>query len=263
VSVYGIGPRDVLALARDARESAVPTRPLLVTGVLAAQLARELAAGGDPALVRTRGEPSTAAALLRVVAGAATREDEGQLRAATRALVPVVVVQTGISSVRLPYVLATDIVECRPGTGFPVEEIAGVLARVLGPAGPALAAGLPVLRDAVERRRIGAAAVAAGALTALTRSDAPRLPVLALAQARMLTDLSTARGAPPAHEDLRAAAQAVAPPLAAAVGAGLLTRTLVRRLPVRNRFLEGAVAASATLALAALARAAGSVRSGS
>ena len=159
VSVYGIGPRHVLALARDARESAVPTRPLLVTGVLAAQLARELAAGGDPALVRTRGEPSTAAALVRVVAGAATREDEDQLRAATRALVPVVVVQTGISSVRLPYVLATDIVECRPGTGFPVEEIAGVLARVLGPAGPALAAGLPVLRDAVERRRIGAAAV--------------------------------------------------------------------------------------------------------
>ena len=254
MSVYGIGPRQVLALARDARESAVPTRPLLVTGVLAAQLARELAAGGDPALVRTRGEPSTAAALVRVVAGAATREDEDQLRAATRALVPVVVVQTGISSVRLPYVLATDIVECRPGTGFPVEEIAGVLARVLGPAGPALAAGLPVLRDAVERRRIGAAAVGAGALTALTRSDAPRLPVLALAQARMLTDLSTARGAPPAPRISGAPLRPSRLP-SSRRSARLLARTLVRRLPVRNRFLEGAVAASATLALAALARA--------
>jgi hypothetical protein len=263
VSVYGIGPRDVLALARDTRQSAVPTRPLLVTGVLAEQLARQLAAGGDRALVRTTGEPADAAALVRVVAGAATRDDEHQLRAATRELVPVVVVQTGISAVRLPYVLATDVVECPPGAGFPVEEIARVLARALDRAGPALAAGLPVLRDAVERRRVGTAAVAAGALAALTRGNVPLLPVLALAHARMLTDLSTTRGAPPAPEDLRASAQAVAPPLAAAVGAGLLARTLVRRLPVRNRLLEGAVTASATLALAGLARVAGSVRPGS
>jgi uncharacterized protein (DUF697 family) len=263
VSVYGIGPRDVLALARDARGSAGPTRPLLVTGVLAEQLARELAAGGDRALVRTSGEPAGAAALVRVVAGAATREDERQLRAATRALVPVVAVQTGISSVRLPYVFATDIVECPPGSGFPVDEIVGVLARVLGSAGPPLGARLPVLRAAVERHVVASAAVAAGALAALTRDDAPRLPVLALAQARMLSDLSTARGAPPSPEDLRAAAQTVAPPLAAAVGVGLLARAVVRRLPVRNRLLEGVVAASATFVLAELGRAAGSVRSGS
>lgn len=257
----GIGPRDVLALAREAQRAGAG-RPLLVTGVLAEHLARELAAGGDPALVRTSGAPEGSAALVRIVAGAATREDERQLRAATRALVPVVAVQTGITSVRLPYVLATDVVECPPGRGFPVEEIADALARVLGPDGAALAAALPVLRAPVERRRTADGALAAGAVAALTRTGGPHLPVLALAQTRMMADLSRAGGAP-APGDPRATAEAVAPPLVAALGAGLLARTLVRRLPVRGRVVEGAVAAATTLALAALARAIGSVRSGS
>ncbi len=261
MSVYGIGPRDVLSLVGDA-QGASDKRPLLVSGVLAEQLARELAAGGDPRLVRTSGHPASAAAVVRVVAGAATREDERQLRDATRALVPLVVVQTGIASVRLPYVLATDVVDCAPGSGFPVGEIAEALARVLGPAGPALAAALPVLRDPVERRRATDAALSAGALAALSRSGGPKLPVLALAQTRMLNDLSVADGTP-RPGDPRAAAETVAPQLAAALGVGVLSRALVRRLPVRNPVLDGAVAAVATLALAALARSLGSVRSGS
>jgi hypothetical protein len=262
VRALGIGLRDVLALARDTRRAASVERPLLVTGVLAEQLVRELAAGGDAGLVRTSGDPAAAAALVRVVAGAATREDENQLRAATRVLVPVVVVQTGVPSVRLPYVLATDVVECPPGRGFPVDEIVATLARVLGSDGPALAARLPALRAAVERHRTVDGALAAASLAALGRGEGPRLPVLALAQARLLSDLSTAEGAP-APEDPRAAAQALGPPLAAAVATGLLARSLVRRLPVRGRLLEGLVAAGATLALASLARAAGSVRPGS
>ena len=115
----GIGPRDVLALTRYAQRSDTVGRPLLVTGVLAEQLASALSAGGDRGVVTTSGDPARAAALVRVVAGAATPEDEAQLRAATRALVPVVVVQTGISSVRLPYVLATDVIEVPPGQRLP------------------------------------------------------------------------------------------------------------------------------------------------
>jgi hypothetical protein len=259
VSPLGIGPKDVLALVRETRSSGAPPSPLLVTGVLAEQLARELAAGTDGRHLVTSGDPRAAAAVVRVVAGAATRADEEVLRAATRALVPIVVVQTGISTVRLPYVLATDVVECPPGRGFPIDEIAAALARVLAGRGTALAAALPVLRPAVERRRAVDSAVAAGTVVALARDEGPRLPVLALAQARMLTDLSVARGREPAA-DPRAAAQEVAVPLASAVGAGLLARSFVRRWSIRGRLAEGVVAAAFTLALAALARA---VRRGS
>ncbi len=258
----GIGPRDVLGLARHAQHSDAVGRPLLVSGVLAEQLAGALAAGGDRAVVATSGDPARAAALVRVVAGAATPDDEAHLRVATRALVPVVVVQTGISSVRLPYVLASDVIEVPPGSGFPTGEIAEALAAALGDEGAALAARLPVLREPVERRRALDGVLAAGTLVALTRDGGPHLPALTLAQARMLSDLSAAGGAP-SPRDTRAAAEAVAPGLAAAVVTGLVARTLVRRLPVRGRLVEGIVAAGATAALAALAGRIGSVRSGS
>ena len=119
MSPLGIGARDVLSLARHARDVA-PKGPILVIGVLAEHLARELAAGGDPSLVRTRGNPADAAALVCILAGAATPADEEALRASTRALVPVVAIQTGPAPVRIPYVLATDVVECEAGKGFPV-----------------------------------------------------------------------------------------------------------------------------------------------
>jgi len=87
VRALGIGPRDVLALARHQRRARDVRRPLLVTGLLAEQLARELRAGGEPGLVRTTGEPGHVTAFVRVVAGAATAEDEQTMREATRALV--------------------------------------------------------------------------------------------------------------------------------------------------------------------------------
>lgn len=248
MSALGLGPRDVLSLARHASDVA-PRGPILVLGVLAEHLARELAAGGDPGLVATRGDPAHAAALVCVVAGAATAADEEALRTATRALVPVVAIQTGPASVRIPYVLATDVVECEPGKGFPLAQIADTLAGALGHDGAALAGRLPVLRDAVERRRAAAGALAAGAL-AFATNPAPKLPALALAQTRMLSELETARGRP-APREARETAEAVGAPLAAALATGLVARTVVRRLPVRNRVLDGLVAAGVTYALAA------------
>ena len=222
-----------------------------MTGVLAAQLAAQLRAGADPAdataLVRTQGDPAHAAALVCVLGGAATPADEERLRAAARALVPTVCVQTGSWDAEIPYVLATDVVDVPPGQGFPVEEIARAVAVALGADGPAIAGALPVLRDAVSSRRVADGALAAGALA--LRSGGPRLPLLALAQARLLSDVA-ATGGRAAPETPRATAEAVAPPLVAALATGLLTRTIVRRLPVRNRLLDGAVAAAATYALA-------------
>ena len=253
--LLGIGPRDVVALARHQRRAHDLSGPLLVTGMLAEQLARELGAGGDPTLVGTSGEPDAAGIFVRVVAGAATAEDERQFRAATRAAVPIVAVQTAEPgrAVRLPYVLAEDVVQVMPGSGFPVAEIADRIAAALGGAGAPLAASLPVLRDAVVRRRATDAAVGAAALAALGAGSGPRLPVLALAQARMLSDVAVASGAEQGG-DGRDAAQQLALPLAAALGTGLAARELVRRAPFRARVVDAAVAAAATLALGALFR---------
>jgi hypothetical protein len=250
VKALGIGPRDVVGFARETRHAASPFGPILVTGVLAEHLARELRAGGDPTLVQTSGDPARSAAVVRVVAGAATTQDERLLRAATRALVPVMVVQTGPPSGRLPYVLATDVVECPPGRGFPVDEIVSVLARVLGARGPALASSLPVLRDAVQAARIRQGAALAGLLS-LRRN---RHQTVALAQARLLSDLLTAARSATREEDPRAVAEMVAVPLAASLASGLAAQALVRRLPVRHQLVDALVAGATALALGSLAR---------
>jgi uncharacterized protein (DUF697 family) len=250
VTPVGIGPRDVVSLARHARTTGTATGPILVRGILADKLAAELRAGADPggaSLVRTHGDPADAVALVCVVAGPATPADEADFRSATRALVPVIAVQTGDSSASLPYVLATDVVDCEPGRGFPVAEIVRTLARVLGRDAAPFAAGLPVLRDAVGDRRRADGALAAGAL-ALSKGE-PHLPLLALTQARMLTEGSAAEGRP-TPETPRALAEAVGAPLAAALATGFVARTLVRRLPLRGRVVDGIVAAAATYALA-------------
>ena len=69
---------------------------------------------------------------VRVLAGAPTAEDERACCARPSGRgVPVVAVQTGTEVFDIPYVLATEVVMCSPGSGFPVEEIA---ARHRGPA---------------------------------------------------------------------------------------------------------------------------------
>lgn len=255
----GIGPRDVLSLARHAQRVDLPG-PLLVGGVLAEQLAHALSAGGDRALLATTGDPAHAVALVRVVAGPPTPEDESQLRAASRALVPTVAVQLGHSTAPIPYVQALDVVDVPAGTGFPIDKIAAALARAIGRDGAPLAARLPVLRKEFERRRLFDAAVTSGAVAALTRQKGPHFPILALAQARLLSDLTTINGAS-APGDPRAVAESVAPRLGAAVATGLLSRSLVRHLPIRGRLVEGAMAAASTLALGFVFARIGSVRS--
>lgn len=237
----------MISLAQHNRRTLFPKGPILVTGVLSEQLAAELRVGGDASLVRTSGDPAEAAAVVCVVGAEVTAADEKLLRAATRALVPVVAVRTGPSDVPIPYVLATDVVDVPPGQGFPIHEIAGTLAAALRSDGAALAGALPVLRGAVQTRRVADAVLAAGTL-GLGRGG-PRLPLLALAQARMLSDVSASSGRS-APGSAQATAEAVAPPLVAALVTGLAARTLVRRLPVRGRVLDGVVAAAATYALA-------------
>ena len=174
------------------------------------------------------------------------------MRVATRALVPLVAVQTGDPDARLPYVLAMDVVDCAPGQGFPVDEVAAALARVLRRDGPVLARSLPALRDAVERRRTVEGAVAAAALAGLGRAGiAPHLPLIT--QSQMLSDIATSQGAQP-PEDPRASLQSVAPPLLASLATSMAVRRLVERLPRRHRLIDAAAAVIVSLGLAALFR---------
>jgi hypothetical protein len=85
-------------------------------------------------------------------------------------------------------------------------------------------------------------------LAASNKTTGPQLPLLALAQSRMLLLLGATRGGPLPH-DPQGLAMAAGPPVAASVGLGLAARTLVRRAPVQGRLVRGSVAYAATRAL--------------
>lgn len=240
-----LSPLAVWGLLKELRVAAEDTRPIVVSGALAAQLAQELARGGDARAVRVGGSVADASALVRVLGGAATEEDERELRAAKRAKVPVVAVQTGAHSVDVPYVLATDVVVCPPGHGFPVEAITHALAARLGEGGTSLAARLPVLREPVcaaliERfsRQNGIAAVA----IFVPGAD---FPVLTLNQIRLVLRLAAAHGVEVDQQRL--------PEVLATVGAAFGLRSVARQLlgavPVAGWLVKGGIAYAGTRAL--------------
>ena len=194
------------------------------------------------------------AAYVITVDGALDATEEARLREAARAMIALIAVRLGADDTTIPYVLPGDIVDVQGQDGaLAFDRVAETLAATLGGAGAALAHGLPSLRPAVERQRAADAALAAAALAAFARGGGPLLPALALSQARTLRELAIARG-DTAPSTPAATATTVGPELAAALGIGLVCRTLVRRLPVRGRLVEGVVAGSGTLALALAAR---------
>jgi uncharacterized protein (DUF697 family) len=235
----------VWGLLKELRTAAADTRPLVVSGPLAAQLAKELSRGGDARLVRVDGRVDGAALLVRVIGGAPTEEDERELKAAKRASVPVIAVQTGGEVVDIPYVLPTDVVMVPPGSGFPLEEVATAIAARLGEAGTGLAARLPVLREAVcqalieqfsrKNAVVGAAVWVSGADFAL----------LTLNQLRLVLRLAAAHGVEIDQQRL--------PEVLTTIGAGVGFRALARRLvaavPAARWLVRGSVAYAGTRAL--------------
>lgn len=230
----GLRSRDVLGAVRDARRAAASSAPLVVSGVLAAELARELRAGsGDVAAIRVGGGPAGAAALVVVLAGAPEATAARELREAARLGVPVVAVQTDQrAGASLPYVLATEVVACRPGHGFPAGEIARALARRLGHDAVPLAGRLPALREAVARELIESSSRRAALVGTIPSARGAHFPAMALVQVRLVLDLAAAHGLTVDEER--------APELGAVAGAALGLRALVRRLP-RRLPLIGAV----------------------
>ena len=245
-----LSPFTVWSLVKELRIAAEETRPLVVSGPLAEQLQRELTRGGGAEAVRAGGRPESASVLVRVLAGAPTQEDAAELKAAKRAKVPVVAVQTGREDFDVPYVLATDVVACPPGSGFPVEEIAAVVAAKLGEDATALAAHVPVLRELVvealierfSRRNalIGAAVFVPGADFA----------VLTLNQLRLVLRLAVAYGVEVDQQRL--------PEVVATIVAGMGFRGLARRLlgaiPIAGWVIKGGVAYVGTRTLGEAAK---------
>jgi hypothetical protein len=221
------------------------TGRVVVSGMLAEQLARELGAGARPGAVAVGDEVQGAAVVVRVIAGEPSDEDLVVVRAADAAATPVVLVQLWPQPEwRAPFVLSPFVVECRTGEGFPVAEIASQIALAVENA-PALAVGVPVLADAAESSVVRSA-IARAALLALRGAPGSRAGI-ALEQSRMLGRLRALD--PPAEPDHPAlVAGAVAATLAASYALRGAARGARRTLPMR--VVDPLIAAAGTFALA-------------
>lgn len=240
-----VSPMALWGLVKEMRIAAEDTLPLIISGPLAAQLEKELSRGAAPGAVRVDGRPEDAGVFVRVLAGAPTPEDEKVLRAAGRVHVPVIAVQTGTEIFDIPYVLATEVVMCSPGSGFPVKEIAHAVAARMGESGTGLAARLPVVREPLSEVLIEKFsrqnAIAAVAIF-IPGAD---FPVLTLNQIRLVLRLGSAHGVKVDQERW--------PEVLATIGAALGFRTVARRLvsaiPVAGWLLKGTVAYAGTRAV--------------
>ncbi len=240
--------RDVVALAREGSAVTVPL-PIHVFGPSAHALAAALAVGGEPALVRVAASARGAAAVVALIEGDPDDQVVAVLRTATRAGVPTVAVTDRPD--RVPYVLAEHVVH-RGGDSV-VDDVVERLAAALGFRGAALAAGLPVLRDAVVRHSSGAAAARAAWLGWRGPHDGSRISRLAMLQSRLLRSVTAARGARPPRAG-REALATTALEWGAAAATGVAIRGIVRVLP-RSRIVAALVAYWTTRLLGAAARA--------
>lgn len=222
--------------------------PVLVSGTLSEQLARELAAGAAPgAVIAAHASRPGGAALVHVIAGEPAPADDELVRKADREGVPVVLVQL---EPRAPwkqsFVLTPFVVECRAGEGFPLPEIAGSLVDATEyPV--ALARRIPVLQEAVTEAVLGTAAIRAGIIGALGARSKGTRPILALEQVRMLGELRAVHS-DPAGGDALPVTLGIS---AATLGAGLVFRATARRAPagLPAPVVGAAVAAAGTWAL--------------
>lgn len=240
-----LNPLAVWGIVKEMRVVAQDTRPIVIGGALAPQLAQEIARGGDARAVRTGVAVDGAAVLVHVLGGAASEADERELRAANRAKVPVVAVQMGAEDVDVPYVLATDVVRCSPGRGFPVEEIAAAIAHRLGEGGSSLAARLPALRAAVCEGLIERFSRQNGIVGAAFFVPGTDFAVLTLNQVRLVLRLAAAHGV----EIDQSRVPEVLATLGAAFGFRAVARQALGAVPVAGWLVKGGIAYAGTRAL--------------
>lgn len=248
----GIGLGQLLGVVREARAAGPSGAFVAVQGAAAAELAGRLAAGGDPAAVRVGRGSAGALATVLLLADAPSRSETDAMRSAARASAAIVVVRTGAHDVRLPYVVPGAVIEADGGQ-VDVARVARALAAELGGAAAPLAARLPVLREAVERDIVARTSVSNAAVAMLPWIQQAHMPLITLAQARMLFTLGIARGRSLADAPQELVAVAGLE-LAAALAMGAGLRGVYRRLPLRGRLVGAAVAYGGTRALGELRR---------
>jgi hypothetical protein len=226
------------------------TGPIVVSGMLAEQLAKELGAGADPgAVVVATGAASAHAAVhVRVVAGDPSPEDEALVAAAARHGADVVIVELWPQpDWTKPFVLSPFVVECRAGEGFPVAEIADRIVEATEDA-PVLAARVPALALAT-RSGLVKQAVIRSALIGFVGSRLGRSrPLLVLEQVRLVSRLRAVSSGPAISEELPVVAGSAAAVMASGFALRTAARTAGAVLPAP--LVNAAVAAAGTWALA-------------
>ena len=229
--------------------------PLVVSGMLAEQLAKELSAGAAPGAVVVGDDPGAVGApvAIRVVAGDPSPEDAAFVRTADRAEIPVVIVQLWPQADwRRPFVLSPFVVECRTGEGFPIATIAELLATAADDS-TSLAARVPVLKDTVERAAKRHALLRSAFVGATAGRNRAARPVLALEQVGLVSRLR-ALEEPEVEKDeqLRAVAATAVAAIAASYGFREVARRARGTFP--TRLSDAAIAAAGTWLLAEIYR---------
>jgi len=250
-----LAPAEILGLVRELRSSAKEDKPLAVGGAgeLAAALRRDLARGGVASAVRDESALAESAGLVYVLTGAPGDEDLELFKRAQREHVPIVAVLAGPEAQTQPdppYVLAENVVRVGPGSGFPLDEIAHAIARVLGEQATPLAARLPVLRDAVVDRLITQFARQNGVIGVAVFVPGADFPILTVNQLRMLMRIADAYGFELDRERI--------PEVLGVIGSGYGFRAVARSLlgivPIAGWAVKGGIAYGGTRALGEAAR---------
>lgn len=246
---------EVRRLAQTIQDEGVPERagPIVVSGMLCEQLARELGADAEPGAVLADGSPrlSSAEVLVHVMAAEPSAADEALVRTADRAGVPVVLVQLWPQEHWTPpFVLTPFVVECRAGEGFPLAEIgARIVDAAEHPTG--LARRVPVLHQVVSDRIVGTSVLRSALVAVVGARKGAARPLLALEQVRTVARLRSLGGEKRAEElPLVAGIAAAAVALSFVLRAG--ARRARRTLP--PALVNAGVAAGTTWALAEGAR---------
>jgi hypothetical protein len=224
--------------------------PIVVMGMLAEQLAKELGAGAAPgAVVADDGtRMSGAEVLVRIVAGDPSETDEAFVRTADTRGIHVVIVQLWPQADwTRPFVLSPFVVECRAGEGFPLREIADRIVDT-SERGSLLAARIPALNDSVSHGFVRQAVIRAAVIGFASRAKGATRPLIALEQVRMLARLRASTPGATESDEVPVIASGTALALAAGFAFRGLARSARQVLPAP--VVDAAVAAAGTWALA-------------
>jgi len=161
--------------------------------------------------------------------------------------VPVIAVS---EASHVPYVLDTRLVRVRAGEGFPVDRIARALAGALGEDGTALAARLPVVRDAVVDELIRSFSRKNGIVGVAVFIPGVDMPLMTMNQIRLVLRIALAYG-----ESMDASR---AGELLGVIGAGFGLRAVARQtlgaVPVAGWAVKGGIGYTGTKAIGEAAR---------